>query len=554
MDPKQKALADSFPGMVQMLSTLPGGLPDVHIGVVSSDMGAGQEGIGGNCNVPLGDRGLLWGNDKTPGARATVAPGSQWAAAANPPITDGCGLADGARWISDVQKPNGQVGRDTNYSGRPISDVFACLAKAVGVMGCGYEHQLQALRLALNPQEVACDYNGNNCIDVNMGNVGFLRPKAYLAIILITDEDDCSADPDDSKNNGMFLQRPMSMGGVATETASMRCAARGHVCNYQPIPDYIDPAVGYTGSGFTTNLSNCAAKDQVSPTSPDPAWLPLIRVEDMINSVTGVTVTVKDKNGYDVPVTKRPEQILVSGIFGWPPDPSDVLPATVQTSDQYQIGKDATSIMGQENLWDYMPICKIPSTTAADGNIYKAYAGFRLKQFVDAFRKGSDRNTFSICNSNFTDAMTQIGQSIASVVQKLLRPACFQNPLVDGDASTPGTQPDCQVLDRILCDAPGTGTCLPTGYRDTPIPECKDPSSGLPLDPANPQINSVPDDNRPCWYLWYDMDPVSGCAEAYRGQRISALRKTGTVAPPGTMLAMSCLTCATQEQCAPLGQ
>ena len=62
MASKQKALADNFPRMIEELDKLPDGRPNLHIGVVSSDMGAGGQGIGGNCNVVLGDRGLLWGN------------------------------------------------------------------------------------------------------------------------------------------------------------------------------------------------------------------------------------------------------------------------------------------------------------------------------------------------------------------------------------------------------------------------------------------------------------------------------------------------------------
>jgi hypothetical protein len=133
MDPKQAALALSFFRMIQQLQQLPGGLPDIHIGVISSDVGDGSEG--GGCDVPLGDRGLLWGNDPTPGVRATVA-SSSWVSPA------GCGLNSGARWIEDVQNPDG-ISRQKNYTG-DLSDVFSCLAKAVGVNGCGYEHQLQS--------------------------------------------------------------------------------------------------------------------------------------------------------------------------------------------------------------------------------------------------------------------------------------------------------------------------------------------------------------------------------------------------------------------------
>jgi hypothetical protein len=82
MDPKQQALAANFPKMIQVLQNLPDpsnpgqtSLPDVHIGVISSDMGAGSDNIGGNCSRVLGDRGLLWGNDPN-NPIASVAPGN----------------------------------------------------------------------------------------------------------------------------------------------------------------------------------------------------------------------------------------------------------------------------------------------------------------------------------------------------------------------------------------------------------------------------------------------------------------------------------------------
>ena len=102
-----------------------------------------------------------------------------------------------------------------------------------------------------------------------MENVGFLRDKAYLAIVLITDEDDCSASVADTSmngndNDGMFLQRPPG------ETASLKCAARGHLCGGQSIPGY-DPATGFTPQnplpapniGFTHNFSDCTDKEQI---------------------------------------------------------------------------------------------------------------------------------------------------------------------------------------------------------------------------------------------------------------------------------------------------
>jgi len=553
MDPKQKALAANFPLMIQQLQNLPDGLPDVHIGVISSDMGAGSDSVGVNCARVLGDKGLLWGNDPNSDL-ASIAPGKPQAndATTHPVITDGCGLDSGARWIVDIGNATG-IGRTQNYKNKSLTDVFSCLATAVGTQGCGYEHQLQSIRVALNPQD-----------GVNMENAGFVRPNAYLAIVIITDEDDCSADPSDASNDSMFLQNQNPI----TETASLKCAARGHICNGQDIPDYADPAVGYTGTGFSTPFANCAPKEPSNLTPPAAAAheMPLIGVQAMIDSVNGVPgfatdssgnlIYTTDKSGKKIYTTvpKPIEKILVSGIIGWLPEQKL---DGVDTVDQYRIGKDATSRpLPYDTYWDYMPICSVPGAAQdKQGNIYKAYGGLRLKKFLDAFKTQKDAqgnvvpNVFSICNSNFTDAMTQIGNAIVNV----LKPGCVPYKLIDTDPNTPDTQPQCQVTDRTSCDTPGQGDCPVVGYKETSLIECVD-GSNKPLSPANPNLGSVPNDDahRPCWYLVYDADPASGCPAAPDHQRITALRKDDAKAPAGTRLAMKCLTCAKADGiCAP---
>ena len=518
MDPKQQALAKNFPKMIAALQQLPGGLPDVHIGVVSSNMGAGNGAMGGNCGNGLGDRGLLWGNDPND-LTASVATGSAY------PVTPaGCGLNSGARWIEDIQDPN-NAGRIRNYdTTMQLQDVFSCLARAVGVAGCGEEHQLQATRVALIPQT-----------GINEANNGFLRQNAYLAIVLITDEDDCSASNDNNQNDDMFN---MGTKRDVGDTTSLRCAARGHLCGNAVIPDYDSSAggVGYKGTGFSHPFSDCSAKFQLDPKNPDHVYLPLYDVQEMVDSVNYVKGT------------QAQQKILVSGVIGWPPDPNTAT---------YRIDKDSTSLpASQQSLWDYMPICSDPTQKSSDGNIYKAYGGLRLKKFIDAF--AGQGQVFSICNSDFTNAMTQIGNAI---VQKL-KPGCVPYPLIDSDPNTPNiTEPECQVVDQIPCTTPGTGTCLQSGFEETRLQECKD-GNGKILDPASLDstnqtqaqldavLSAISQDQRPCWYLAYDKGPA-GCASSYNGQKISALRKTDTVAPPGTFLAMQCLTCASPDQKCP---
>jgi hypothetical protein len=513
MDPKQAALAKNFPKMMEALQKMEGGLPDIHIGVISSDVGAGSGEAGGNCSVLLGNRGILWGNDPN------VDPGyanNQYASIANVVASNGykgCGLNANARWIEDIQNPSGGVGRTKNYLGN-LNDAFSCLAQSVGTMGCGYEHTLQSLRVALNPAE-----------NINPQNFKFLRPKANLAIVIVSDEDDCSADPNSDTNDGMFLPRTLG------DTASLRCAARGHVCNGKAIPNY-DPASGYTGSApFVANFADCDAKDadhgfvDGKPLNPQGYRdLPLIRIQDLIESVKQVK--------------ERPdEQIWVAGIIGWPENAN-------LSGVQYRIDKDSTSMpVEQQKLWDYMPLCTIPSEKSADGNIYKAYGAFRIKKFIDGF--GDHGRIYSICNpESIADALQAIGETLVAKN----RPLCVLYPLVDTAPAIPEVQPECVVLDRISCDGPGTGNCLASGYEEIRLPECIDPNTGIALSPSNPDRSQIPDASRPCWYLSYDKDPDTGCPETLYGQKFGVLRKGDGSPPPGTLLHMTCLTCATPDE------
>ena len=268
--------------------------------------------------------------------------------------------------------------------------------------------------------------------------------------------------------------------------------------------------------------------------------MPLIDVQEMIDSVNWTKGALAG------------QKIFVSGIIGWPPGPYDSgLPATLQTSNQYQIGKDATSLpVAQQSLWDYMPICWDPNQMSADGNIYKAYGGLRLKKFVDAF--GDKGQVFSICNSDFTNAMVQVPDGDSLVV---LTFGCIDAPLIDTDPNTPEIEPDCQVYYQSPCTTLGMGYCQQTGWAVKPLSECKD-AQGKILDPASLDpsgaggqaavdallANSISQDSRPCWYLSYD-NTALGCRNvSYNGQRISALRPSGSVAAPGTLLVVTCLT------------
>jgi hypothetical protein len=138
MKPLQQKLVANFPVFMNVLKGLPGGLPSLHLAVVSSDLGAGPYSA---VDVPAcrtgGDQGIFQ----------------------SMPRGTSCGAASlnaGEHFI--VNESGAQ-----NYTG-DISAVFSCIA-ALGDTGCGFEHQFASVLRALGADGVAAPAD----------NAGFLR-------------------------------------------------------------------------------------------------------------------------------------------------------------------------------------------------------------------------------------------------------------------------------------------------------------------------------------------------------------------------------------------
>lgn len=238
----QALLRRAFPAFEAAIRNPQGVLPSLHIGVVSSDLGAGDYGGSTPCGRPDGDMGKLR-------------------------VRDGCGIQPGSPpfIISLKIKPgDGGTGTMTNFAGS-LSDVFSCVAD-LGDSGCGFEHQLESVRRAL----------------AGSTESGFLRADAALAIILLTDEDDCSAPAD----SDLFKDRQFD-----GQQMSLRCSLVGHECNGSPPPNV----------PFETSIANCTA-------AADGGGR-LIPVQDISSFVKGLNPNF-------------PQRITVSAITGLPADPS----------------------------------------------------------------------------------------------------------------------------------------------------------------------------------------------------------------------------------------
>jgi hypothetical protein len=78
-----------------------------------------------------------------------------------------------------------------------IATQFSCVAQ-LGVNGCSVEQQLESMWKALAPSTDLTFSRGTGGQGLPSGlNAGFLRPEAILAIVVVSDEEDCSS-PDQS--------------------------------------------------------------------------------------------------------------------------------------------------------------------------------------------------------------------------------------------------------------------------------------------------------------------------------------------------------------------
>ena len=143
---------------------------DVHMGVVSTDMGvAGYPGIPTcDANPMFGDDGIL---------RTSPAPGRE-----------GC----------DASYPSVLAFRPDDHAGNlaaAIADYggdVGCMV-SLGTSGCGHEEPLEAALKALTPSSnSAIRFLNGTPGHGDVENAGFLRSDSVLAIVIVTDEEDCS--------------------------------------------------------------------------------------------------------------------------------------------------------------------------------------------------------------------------------------------------------------------------------------------------------------------------------------------------------------------------
>jgi hypothetical protein len=315
---KQTNLKSNFPNFINVLNTIEGGLPNVHLGVVSSDLGTkGAADAQAGSGIGSGP-GSCSGNGKSGNLQ-----------------TNGSTLVSGT-FINDQKNSDGT--RTKNYTGT-LEAAFSAIA-SLGASGCGFEQHIEAAKRAVNG---------------NAANSGFIRQTAYLALIFIQDEDDCSIAHSTILGNDMATFGPLQ---------SFRCNRFGHTCS--------------TGGTSSNEMNTVGAKGGCTS---NESGTHLTKVEDYVSFFK----TLKSD----------PLNVIVAAIAGpttpyevelrTPPGGGTAIPA-VAHSCSYQ-GGTGTEVAD-------------PST--------------RLVQFVNAF---PNRNTFqTICTPDLSPALTVIAQLLRTVI------------------------------------------------------------------------------------------------------------------------------------------
>lgn len=246
---EQTSLKANFPRLVGVLETLEGGLPDVQIGVVTPNLGTSAadgttKGDIDNCRGQ-GEAGVL--RELSPG---------------------------GPRFLQSFDDGTGTGGRTTNFSGT-LADAFSQLA-SVGTNGCGIEQHLEAMKRATDGS--------------NAQNASFLRAGAYLAVIVIADEDDCSL-----ANTALWTE---PAGANYGDRINFRCTRQGVVCDTPPTPfdDATGPRQDCHPRDDTTELTLTSRYvNHLKSLKPDPRDL-------MVAGIVGdpENFTIDKKNGVTV--------------------------------------------------------------------------------------------------------------------------------------------------------------------------------------------------------------------------------------------------------------
>ena len=356
MEHEQKSNRNAFPRHVDALRSkrLGGKIPNVHIGVISTDLGAGNFNLP-SCEDVGGDLGKLQNKAQIAGC--------------TPPSDPWISYKDGKTNIAGA----------TGDAVSSVKAAFQCISE-IGLNGCGFEQTLLASKRAVDP--------------VLNVNPGFLRKHALLAVVYITDEDDCSA-----ANSGLFDPSAQGLTDPLGPLTSFRCFEFGVTCDC-------------SGGGTCDRTTLGPRKNCV------PGGKYLYKVNDLISFFKNLKKTVDGK--------PDPARVVMSAVAG-PTDRVEVgvdgknptLKPSCQTAQGFAVPAIRIKALVREFAKD------LSAKEIADIKAHKTNTPY----WVDKTGKWREENFSTICSSDYSPAMQRLGQRISAS----LRTTCLTKPALTLD-------------------------------------------------------------------------------------------------------------------------
>jgi len=339
-----------------------------------------------------------------------------------------------------------------------------------GIAGCGFESPLESMYLAIQRAADPADPQH-----------GFLRSNANLAIVIMTDEVDCSYNPEfesvflaeiDGGTSPVFWSDP-----EADAPTSAVCWNAGIICEGDGMPY----------DGCRTSNKNSAGFEDIP--RPDAVLHPVQRYIDAL---------------YDAAQADYPASgsLVVGFIDGVPPDGGEIVYAmSADEADQleYGIGPGCT-FDGDGD----------PSTPAAT-----ARPPVREIEIAERFAHNNTTHLHSICQADFSPALAAIAESI----RYEHRPSCVTACVADTDPGTSGLQPQCVLTE----EAPNQDG----GADQREIPPCL--AGGV-----------VPEGETRCYESRVDDALAPSCADYGWNLELRIVRPNGVPAIPGAVITVEC--------------
>jgi hypothetical protein len=371
----QQKFYDQLPNFVTVLENQPNPL-DLHVAVVTTDMGASGDSTRSIGCTSRGNQG-------------------QFQSAPTGSCTN-TGIQSGATYLSIE-------GGYPNFTG-DLGTALQCIS-LVGQKGCGFGQPLAALDRALGADGSAPPST----------NASFLRDDAYLGIVLLSNEDDCSAPPNTqlfSLNVGGSNQQ--NIANALGPVANYRCSEYGHLCQ-DPSGNTIMPPLNPPGGATTLDLTNC--------TSNDTGTGLLTPVSQFVDDIKSLKVDPDN-------------QIVVSAIVA-PSSPYTVAwvaPLDGQNLQPGELWPEVEHSCGAAGGDDVNPEATQLPNDGSSGD-----PAVRISQFVNSFSNSALR---SVCDASYASAMAAIATKVGAPPS----PPCMAGTIQE----TAQGVPDCAVTAHLV--------------------------------------------------------------------------------------------------------